>query len=198
MKRVAIVLGLAVIGVGCWAGASSASHGPGSGPPADFVQGTGRNPGALGPGGQVHSNARSGPDGEDPRGMLYARDRSEGLFTYTAEVECLSTLGNVAYIIARVTRTPGDFLIEGDPVAFRVEDNGEPGAGRDRFSQAQLAGRGPRSARRRRADQQTVPAKPLPGVNFEAFCNDPLLRVNMTLTAAPISHGNFTVHDGQP
>ena len=78
MRSVLMVLGLAAIGVGSWVGVAGASHSGGNGPPADFVQGTARLPEASG-GGQFHFDARSGPNGEDPRGMYWAKD---GIFAF--------------------------------------------------------------------------------------------------------------------
>jgi hypothetical protein len=165
------VLGLAAIGVCSLAGGAGASHSGDSGPSADFVQGTARLPETSG-GGQFHFNARSGPNGEDPRGMYWAKEGIGGLFTFTSEVKCLNVQGNVAYIGTEVTRAQ-EGVQEGDPVAFRVEDNGEPGAGRDRF----VGG---------------------PGVDPETDCSNPALQAALTAASATISQGNFTVHDGQP
>ena len=171
MRRVLTVLGLTVIGLAAWAGPAGATHSGGSGPPSDFVQGTGQLPEAGG-GGQFHFNTRSGPAGEDPRGRYYAKDGIFGLFTFTAEVKCLEVQGNVAYVGTEVTRAQ-EGVREGDPVVFRVEDNGEPGAGRDRFAGT-------------------------PGMNPATDCRNPALQEALTLTSQTISQGNFTVHDAQP
>lgn len=171
MRRVLVVLGLAAAGAGTWAGAAGATHSGGSGPPADFVQGTGQLPEATG-GGQFHFNTRSGPVGEDPRGMYYAKEGIFGLFTFTAEVKCLEVRGNVAFVGTEVARAQ-EGVNEGDPVVFRVEDNGEPGAGRDRFAGA-------------------------PGMNPVTDCRNPALQAALTATSQTISQGNFTVHDAQP
>ena len=169
MRRVLTVLALATIGLAALAGAASATHNEGNGPPADFVQGTAQLPESSG-GGQFHFNARSGPNGEDPRGMYYAKDGIFGLFTFTSEVKCLEVHGNIAYIGTVVTRAQ-EGVQEGDPVVFRVEDNGEPGAGRDRF----VGG---------------------PGTDPETDCNNPVHQAALTATSQTISQGNFTVHDG--
>ncbi|HEV2756121.1 MAG TPA: hypothetical protein VG318_10165 [Actinomycetota bacterium] len=171
MRRLSMVLGLAVIGLGSWFGTAGASHSGGGGPAGDFVQGTARLAEESG-GGQFHFNARSGPAGEDPRGMYYAKDGIFGLFTFTSEVRCLRVAGNVAYIGTEVTRAQ-EGVQEGDPVVFRVEDNGEPGAGRDRF----VGG---------------------PGSNPETDCNNPAHQAALTAASQTISQGNFTVHDGAP
>ena len=171
MRSLLLVLGLAAVGLGSWASTAGATHSQGSGPSADFVQGTARLPETSG-GGQFHFNARSGPAGEDPRGMYYAKDGIFGLFTFTAEVRCLRVLGNVAFIGTEVTRAQ-EGVQEGDPVVFRVEDNGEPGAGRDRF----VGG---------------------PGANPETDCNNPVMQAALTAASQTISQGNFTVHDGSP
>ena len=171
MRSVRIALSLAAIGVVASAGEAGASHSGGTGPTADFVQGTARLPDTFG-GGQFHFNARSGPSGEDPRGMYWAKDGIFGLFTFTSEVKCLRVTGNVAYVGTEVTRAE-EGVQEGDPVVFRVEDNGEPGAGRDRF----IGG---------------------PGTNPETDCNNPAHQAALTATSVTISQGNFTVHDGQP
>jgi hypothetical protein len=171
VRRVLTVFGLATFGLGSWAGTAGATHNEGNGPASDFVQGTAQLPETSG-GGQFHFNARSGPNGEDPRGMYYAKEGIFGLFTFTSEVKCLRVVGNVAFIGTEVTRAQ-EGVQEGDPVVFRVEDNGEPGAGRDRFVGA-------------------------PGANPETDCNNAALEVLLTATAQTISQGNFTVHDGQP
>jgi hypothetical protein len=171
VRRLSMAAALAAIGLASWWSTAVASHSAGDGPAADFVQGTARLPDASG-GGQFHFNARSGPDGEDPRGMYYAKDGIFGLFTFTSEVRCLRVIGNVAYIGTVVTRAE-EGVQEGDPVVFRVEDNGEPGAGSDRF----VGGPG------------TVP---------ETDCDTPAHQAALTAASATISQGNFTVHDGTP
>ena len=171
MRRALMVLGLAAIGLGAWTGAAGASHSTGNGPSADFVQGTARLPETSG-GGQFHFNARSGPGGEDPRGMYYAKEGIGGLFTFTAEVKCLRVVGNEAFIGTEVTRAK-EGAQEGNAVVFRVEDNGEPGAGADRFVGT-------------------------PGLDPETDCNNPAFQAILIATSQTISQGNFTVHDGQP
>jgi hypothetical protein len=171
VRRGLMVLGLAAIATCSWAGASGASHTDGNAPPADFVQGTARLPETSG-GGEFHFNAWSGPNGEDPRGMYWAKEGIFGLFTFTSEVKCLRIVGNLAYIGTEVTRAQ-EGVQEGDPVVFRVEDNGEPGAGRDEF----VGG---------------------PGMNPETDCDNAALQAALTALSQTISDGNFTVHDGQP
>ena len=171
MRRLSMALGLAVIGLGSWMGPAGASHSAGDGPSTDLVQGTARLAETSG-GGQFHFDARSGPEGADPRGMYYAKDGIFGLFTFTSEVKCLRVVGNVAYVGTEVTRAQ-EGVQEGDPVVFRVEDNGEPGAGRDRF----VGG---------------------PGTDPETDCRNPAHQAALTLASQTISQGNFTVHDGQP
>jgi hypothetical protein len=171
VRRASMIVGLVVMGVGCWPGTAAASHSGHESPPADFVQGTARLSDANG-GGQFHFNAYSGPAGEDPRGMYYAKDGIFGLFTFTSEVRCLRVAGNVAFIGTEVTRAQ-EGVQEGDPVVFRVEDNGEPGAERDRF----VGG---------------------PGSDPETDCDNPVLQAALTASSVPISQGNFTVHDGTP
>jgi hypothetical protein len=166
-----MVLGLAAIAVGSWVGTAGASHSGGNGGGADFVQGTAQLPETFG-GGQFHFNARSGPSGEDPRGMYYAKEGIFGLFTFTAEIKCLQVVGNVAFIGTEVTRAQ-EGAQEGDAVVFRVEDNGDPGAGRDRFVGT-------------------------PGSDPETDCDNPALQALLTATSVTISQGNFTVHDAQP
>jgi hypothetical protein len=169
VRRAFTILGVAVISVGVWAGSARATHSAGEGPSSDFVQGTARLPETSG-GGQFHFNAHSGPDGEDPGGMYYAKDGIFGLFTFTSEVKCLRVMGNVAFIGTEVTRAQ-EGAQEGDPVVFRVEDNGEPGAGKDRFVGT-------------------------PGADPQTDCNNPGLQAALTAASQTISQGNFTVHDG--
>jgi hypothetical protein len=171
VKRVLTVLGIAAIGAASLGGAAEASHTPGNGPPGDFVQGTARLPETSG-GGEFHFNARSGPLGEDPSGMYWVKDGIFGLFTFTSEVKCLQVDGNVAYIGTEVTRAQ-EGAQEGNAVVFRVEDNGEPGAGRDRFVGT-------------------------PGNDPATDCDNPAHQAALTAASVTISQGNFTVHDGQP
>src|SRR3954453_8145455 len=166
MRRLLTFLVLAALGCGAWVAAADASHTRGAGPRSDFVQGTARLPETSG-GGQFHFNARSGPGGENPRGMYYAKDGIFGTFTFTSEVKCLRVVGNVAFIGTEVTRAQ-EGVQEGDPVVFRVEDNGDPGAGKDRF----VGG---------------------PGVDPQTDCDNPVLQVALTAASQTISQGNFTV-----
>lgn len=92
--------------------------------------------------------------------------------TVTSEVECLELRGNVAYIGTRVTRSE-EGPPEGAPVVFRVEDNGEPGAGRDQFVGT-------------------------PGIDPNTDCRNTGLQAVLTAVSQTISQGNFTVHKGQP
>jgi hypothetical protein len=163
------IVGLGLIGVASWGGTAAGSHSGGAGPSGDFVQGTAQLPEQSG-GGQFHFNARSGPAGEDPVGKYWAKDGIFGLFTFTSEVRCLRVEGNVAYIGTVVTRAE-EGVQPGDPVVFRVEDNGEPGAGHDRFTGG-------------------------PGTIPETDCNNPAHQAALTATSQTTSQGNFTVHDG--
>ena len=169
MWRIFAILVCSAISLGAGAAIAGATHSGGNGPASDFVQGTARLPESSG-GGQFHFNARSGPGGEDPRGMYWAKEGIFGQFTFTSEVKCLRVIGNVAFIGTEVTRAQKG-VREGDPVVFRVEDNGEPGAGRDRF----VGG---------------------PGTNPETDCNNPVLQAALTAASQTVSQGNFTVHDG--
>ena len=171
MRRKSMMLGFVVIVAGSWVGTAAATHSGGAGPRADFVQGTGQLGEASG-GGQFHFNARSGPAGEDPRGRYWAKQGIFGLFTFTSEVRCLRVVGNVAYIGTEVTRAQ-EGVQEGDPVVFRVEDNGEPGAGRDRFAGG-------------------------PGTHPETDCNNPVHQAALTAASQVVTQGNFVVHDGTP
>ena len=170
MRRAITVLAFGALSLGVSAGGATASHSGGTGPSADFVQGTAQLPEPGG--GQFHFNARSGPGGEDPRGMYWAKEGIGGLFTFTSEVKCLRVIGNEAFIGTEVTRAE-EGVSEGDPVVFRVLDNGEPGAGRDRFVGSA-------------------------GTNPETDCNNPVHQTLLRAASMTISQGNFTVHDGQP
>ena len=171
MRRVLTVIGLAAIVLASWASSAGATHNDGDGPSGDVVQGTGQLPEGFG-GGQFHFDASSGPGGEDPRGWYYAKQGIFGLFTFTAEVKCLRVVANVAFIGTEVTRAE-EGVREGDPVVLRVEDNGDPGAGQDRF----VGGPG------------TIP---------ETDCDNPVQQAVLTAASQTISEGNFTVHDGSP
>jgi len=179
MRRVFVVLGLAALSVGSWAGTAGASHTEGTGPSADFVQGTARLPETSG-GGQFHFNVRSGPNGEDPRGMYYAKEGLFGIATFTSEANCLEVRpelgGTAAYIGTVVTRSE-EGPQEGDPVIFRVLDRGEPGAGQDQF----VGSRDINLA-----------------ITSSQDCRNPVVQAALTAASQTISQGNFTVHDGQP
>jgi hypothetical protein len=171
MRRLLTFLVLTALGCGTWVGAADATHSRGAGPKSDFVQGTARLPQSSG-GGQFHFNARSGPSGEHPRGLYWAKEGIFGTATFTSRVECLEVHGNVAYIGTRVTRSEKG-PPEGDSVVFRVEDNGQPGAGRDKFVGTQ-------------------------GIDSTTDCRNPVLQAALTAASQTISQGNFTVHDAQP
>ena len=171
MRRLSMTFGLVVIALGAWSGPVGATHSGGTGPKGDFVQGTARLAAESG-GGQFHFNARSGPAGEDPRGMYWAKDGIFGLFTFTSEPRCLHVDDNIAYVGTVVTKA-SEGVQPGDPVVFRVEDGGEPGAGNDRFAGG-------------------------PGANPETDCNNPAFQAALTAASQTVSEGNFTVHDGTP
>src|SRR3954453_19413754 len=126
MRRLLIFLLLTTLGCGAWVGAAGASHSRGTGSKSDFVQGTARLPESSG-GGQFHFNARSGPSGEAPRDLYWAKEGILGRATFPSRVQCLDAEGNVAYIGTRVTRSEKG-PPKGSSVVFRVEDNGQPGA----------------------------------------------------------------------
>jgi hypothetical protein len=73
----------------------------------------------------VRITAKSGPNGENPRGHFFLK---EGGFQFTGSVTCVRVVGNRASVGGRVTQSSG----AGGPavgsgfVQF-IEDNGSPG-----------------------------------------------------------------------
>ena len=64
-----------------------------------------------------------------------APGRSGEKFQFVAHVQCLQVVGNRAYVTGEIEHAvPARFEHLG--LRFTVEDNGEPGAGRDRFEAA--------------------------------------------------------------
>jgi hypothetical protein len=101
---------------------ATAKHSPGKGPKHDLVVGSAR---FTTPVASVRINAKSGPNGENPRGHFFLK---EGGFQFRGSVTCVHVVGNRASVGGRVTKSSG----AGGPavgsgfVQF-TEDNGSPG-----------------------------------------------------------------------
>jgi hypothetical protein len=150
-----------------------ATHSGSGGPGHDFANGGGSN-GFF----QIAFEARSGPEGEDPKGSVSARSRPNGgfpvPFRFGGEVTCLRVDGNRASIKYRFDHADNPLLVGGGIQIF-VEDNGQPKNGQT-------------------VDRSAFRA-PLTEPVFEAadptFCEDP-----NAAAYTPGETGNFVVHDG--
>ena len=157
MRRLILMCVLAVSAMAVVPALAGANHSGGQGPNYEKVNGTGENNFGL-----VHVNVK---DQDGPRGHFFINgDQVQG------EATCVNVQGNRT-IIGGIDRRDG--------AAFNIliEDNQEPGSGRDR-----MAVRGP---------------LPPP---FDQNCNNPLAFAEFVspVNVPPIARGNYIVHDQQP
>jgi hypothetical protein len=101
---------------------ATATHSPGKGPKHDLVVGSAR---FSVPVASVRINAKSGRNGENPRGHFFL---SEAGWQFSGSATCVRVVGNRASVGGRVTRSSG---VGGPPVGSGfiqlIEDNGSPG-----------------------------------------------------------------------
>ncbi len=126
-----LVVAMAVPGI------AFASHSSGTGPKQDKVNGTGKfSDAATGEARQIHANAKSDANGQNPRGWIWEKSTiptgtggTEKL-DYKAKVTCLSMIDdNEAVIGGEIVKSKSG---ETGNVEIYVEDNGSPGAGFDK------------------------------------------------------------------
>ena len=102
---------------------ATAKHGPGNGkgPKHDLVVGSAR---FSAPVARVRINAKSGPNGENPRGHFFL---AQSGLQFRGSVTCVLVVGNQASVGGMVTRSS----VGGPPVGSGfiqlTEDNGSPG-----------------------------------------------------------------------
>ncbi len=125
-----LVVAMAVPGV------AFATHSNGTGPKKDKVNGTGKfSDEATGEARQIHVNAKSSADGQDPRGWIWEKSTvptatGTEKVDYKAKVKCLSVIDNNEAIIGgEIVKSKSG---ETGNVEIYVEDNGSPGAGFDK------------------------------------------------------------------
>jgi len=98
------------------------SPGPGKGPKRDLVVGSAKFPALPA---HAHINAKSGPNGENPRGHFWLRQAG---WQFRGSVTCVKVVGNRASVGGRVNRSSG---VGAPPVGSGfiqlTEDNGSPG-----------------------------------------------------------------------
>ena len=78
---------------------ATAKHSPGKGPKHDLVVGSAR---FTTPVASVRINAKSGPNGENPRGHFFLK---EGGFQFRGSVTCVHVVGNRASVVGQGTVT---------------------------------------------------------------------------------------------
>jgi hypothetical protein len=97
------------------------SHSPGKGPKRDLVVGSAKFPAIAA---HARINAKSGPNGESPRGHFFLR---QGSLQFRGSVTCMRVVGNRASVGGRVNKSnPAGPPVGSGFVQF-IEDNGEPG-----------------------------------------------------------------------
>jgi hypothetical protein len=101
---------------------ATAKHSPGKGPKHDLVVGSARFTVPLA---SVRINAKSGPNGQNPRGHFFLRQAG---YQFRGSVTCVLVVGNRASVGGRVTSSSG---VGGPAVGSGfiqlTEDNGSPG-----------------------------------------------------------------------
>ena len=112
--------------------------------------------------------AKSGPNGERPRGHESATTPGPGPVKYRLDVVCLAVEGNLAAYGTVVVRTNDPATPAGTEFVEVVRDGGQPGGGGDGWDLFD----GPASS-----------------------CADFL---DEAADAVPITHGNINIHDAQP
>jgi hypothetical protein len=121
MPRLSVAL-LSILALAAIPTVATATHSPGKGPKHDLVVGSAR---FTTPVASVRINAKSGPNGEKPRGHFFLK---EGGFQFRGAVTCMKVVGNRASVGGRVTKSSG---VGGPAVGSGfvqfIEDNGSPG-----------------------------------------------------------------------
>ena len=97
------------------------SHSPGKGPKRDLVVGSARFPVVAA---HARINAKSGPNGENPRGHFFLR---QGSLQFRGSVTCMRVVGNLASVGGRVNKSNPSGPPVGSGFVQLIQDNGEPG-----------------------------------------------------------------------
>jgi hypothetical protein len=121
MRRLSAVA-LSVLLLAAIPALATAKHSPGKGPKHNLVVGSAR---FSVPVASVRINAKSGPNGENPRGHFFL---TEFGWQFRGSVTCVRVVGNLASVGGRVTSSSG---VGGPPVGSGfiqlTQDNGSPG-----------------------------------------------------------------------
>jgi hypothetical protein len=129
MKKVLAALTLALLcSVALAVSAANATHGNGTDPNHDFVNGSVIQVSGGVAIHKVHVNAKSAPDGSQAQGMMFVRSKGPiDDIDVNADVTCLNVVGNSATIGGEVTRSNHPAFPVGSGIVIDVTDNGEPG-----------------------------------------------------------------------
>src|SRR5512133_3571208 len=100
MPRLSVAL-LSLVALAAVPTVATATHSPGKGPKHDLVVGSAR---FTTPVASVRINAKSGPNGANPRGHFFLK---EGGFQFRGAVTCVKVAGNRASVGGRVTKSSG-------------------------------------------------------------------------------------------
>jgi hypothetical protein len=122
---------------------AAATHSNGTGPKMDFVFGTGIFRGldldGLKLNAELHVNAKSESDGTNPEGHFFVRLETSPLpleLDFRGTVTCLEVSVHTAIVGGKITqsRLLGSGFAADGGILIRIDDPGEPGAGRDAVS----------------------------------------------------------------
>lgn len=121
MRRLSVVA-LSVLLLVAIPALATAKHSPGKGPKHNLVVGSAR---FSTPVASVRINAKSGPNGENPRGHFFL---TEFGWQFRGSVTCVRVVGNLASVGGRVTSSSGvGAPAVGSGFIQLTQDNGSPG-----------------------------------------------------------------------
>jgi opacity protein-like surface antigen len=124
MKRLLLLIAVAVVAVVALPLTAGANHGGGTSPKYEKANGTGLS----GQYGEIHVNADENGSGQDLGHAFFIQGPSE----VQIDVTCLNVQGNRAVFGGIVRESNNLMFPPGSAVVAGVEDNQEPGPGRDR------------------------------------------------------------------
>jgi hypothetical protein len=128
VRRMALILTLALAGAIASSGVASGTHSNGTGPKKDLVAGTARLVGFNQP--LIHVNAERDPSTDQAKGHFFIKYPPPFDTVIGGRVTCLNVAVNGAAAVGTVEKSQGTMpftVPEGTQVQVRVLDNGEPG-----------------------------------------------------------------------